>query len=230
MYAPGPPPGPPQKSNTLKYLLFGCLGIILIGGLITVAITMFVVKKAKDVGFDSGLMEKNPAVAIAKMAAAANPDVDVVSTDEDKQTITLREKSTGKTVTLNFEDIKKGNFSFSDDKGETRISAGNTWRPPSWVPVYPGAKTESGANTESPEQDAGGGGLSTSDAVDKVVAFYEAELKKQGLEVNKHSISSGADAIVTVVAQDEARGHNVNVVVTPDGGGAKIQLSFSRKK
>lgn len=231
MYAPPPAQqAPPQKSNALKFILFGCLGLLVLGALITLAVTMFVAKKVKDAGLDSDLMQKNPAVAAVKMMAAANPDVDVVSVDDGQQTITLRQKSTGKTVTLNFEDVRQGRITFSDETGEKTISAGAGWQPPDWVPLYPGATKEAGATSEGAAEDAGGGGLTTTDSIDQVVGFYESALKKAGMTVSKNAIGAGSESITTLIAQDEGRGRQINVIVTSDGSQTKMQVTYSRKR
>ena len=65
----------------------------------------------------------NPALAVTRLLAAANPDVDVVSTDEDKGTITVRDKKTGKTITMNFADAQKGKFVFEQDGQKMAVEA-----------------------------------------------------------------------------------------------------------
>jgi hypothetical protein len=122
--------------------------------------------------------------------------------------------------------VKNGNISFSDEHGNTKISAGANWRPPEWVPVYPGAAFASGANADSDEQEGGGGGLSTSDSVEQVASFYESELKRLGMQANKTTMG----VVATVTGQDEAGGRTVNVVIGNDGSKTTIQLSFSKKK
>ena len=109
----GPPVGPPaaKKSNVLVWVLGGCGGLILIAILVMMAVSFFVARKAHEFG-------KNPGFAAAKMMASLNPNVDVVKADEDTGKITLRDKKTGKTVTLDFRDIQKGRLSFEGEGGE----------------------------------------------------------------------------------------------------------------
>src|SRR5258706_1289977 len=104
------PPAP--KSKTWMYVLGGC-GVVLLIGVIAVAIFVyFVYKKADEVA-------KNPAMATAKMMVAMNPDLETVSTDEGKGTITVRDKKSGKVVTMNFDDVKNGKFSIKGDDDES---------------------------------------------------------------------------------------------------------------
>src|SRR5215467_2111425 len=96
-----PPPGygapPPKKSNALFWILGGCAGIIVIGAIAFIVLSYFVYNKAKQVASD---IQDRPALAAAKALTAFNPDVDVVSTDDEKGTITIRNKKTGETITI----------------------------------------------------------------------------------------------------------------------------------
>ena len=89
---PPPPPAPPtppaeKKSGALKWVLIGCLAIILIGALLFGACSLFVAKKAKDF---AGEMSDNPAMAAAEMIVRVNPEIELVSKDEMAQTLTIR--------------------------------------------------------------------------------------------------------------------------------------------
>ena len=122
------------------------------------AVGLFIRNKVSESG-------GNPGFAAAKMLAAMNPDVEVVSADEGTGKITLREKKTGKTVTLDFQDIEKGRISFEDESGEKldiqtegeggrgsvtmkgsdgtmQWGTGSLADVPGWVPKFPGARME----------------------------------------------------------------------------------------
>jgi hypothetical protein len=68
-------------------------------------------RAARETGSQSKF-GNNPGFAAAKMMTALNPDVDVVKADENTGKITLRDKKTGKTAVLDFQDIQKGRISF----------------------------------------------------------------------------------------------------------------------
>ena len=208
-----------------------------------------VARKAKQAGLDTELMKRNPGLAAAKMVAAMNPNVEVVSADEDRGTITMREKSTGKKVTLNFEDVKNGRIVFKDDEGgevaiqgndkdgvtvrtkEGTMRAGSTWTPPGWVPTYSGAKVESGSHVQSAASDGGVGSLTTTDSVDDVLKFYEDTLKGQGMQVTRQMVSGdGTNRVGTLSAHDADQKKNVNVTATVEGGSTKIVLTYSINK
>jgi len=100
------------------WILLGCGGLILIGGIIAISTGVFVVYKAKQAGLDPALMQKNPGLAVAKMVASMSPDTEVLSVDEDHGIIRVRDKKTGKILTMNLEDAKNGKIVFLDEKNQ----------------------------------------------------------------------------------------------------------------
>jgi hypothetical protein len=80
--------------------------ILIIGGCVTTC-ALVVRKKAMDY---SRVAQKNPAYAALSLAAAVNPDVQVVSEDESTGRITLRNKKTGEKVTINTNDFTPENI------------------------------------------------------------------------------------------------------------------------
>jgi nitrate reductase NapE component len=132
--APPPPAAPAapaaaapvrKKTSPLVWILVAVLGLFFLIGVAVVGAGFFFVHKAKQAGFDPDLMKSNPGLAITKMLTAANPDIEVVRVDDGKGLITLREKSTGKTTTVDFEAVKQGRISFTDDKGESVTFGGD---------------------------------------------------------------------------------------------------------
>src|ERR1700680_2327921 len=118
-----PPPLPPKKSNVLKWVLIGIGACFMLFVIAVVGLGLFVAQKAKQAGFDSELIKKSPALAGAKMMVAANPDVEMVSADEGKQEITVRERKTGNVYTMSFEDAKNGKFTMKEN-GKTTLTVG----------------------------------------------------------------------------------------------------------
>jgi hypothetical protein len=244
-------PAAAGKRNPLMWVLVGCLGVMVIAGLIAAATGLFVVQKARQAGIDPDLMERNPALAATKMLTAFNSDLEVLSVNEDRGIITVREKSTGKTVTMNFEDVKKGKIVFTDERGEHvdleargdgeggsftvsskdgMLKAGSEWSPPDWLPVYSGARIESGVNSRSSGEESGAGYLSTGDSIEDVLKFYEEELRNDGFEVSRRmTAADGKNSVGTVTGESDQGKRHVNVVVTSADGASKIHLSFSVK-
>jgi len=126
-YQPGPPPqypqgGPPQKkSKVWLWVLAGCGTFVLLGMVAFIAAGYFVWNKAQEAGLDPELMESQPALAAAKLVTALNPDLELVSVDEEEGLITIREKKTGKTVTVNVDQARAGKIVF-EAEGEEPVT------------------------------------------------------------------------------------------------------------
>ncbi len=93
------------------------------------------------------MLRRNPAAAAARIAALASNHVDIVIEDDNAGTLTLRDRRTGKTVTMcHLDQAKGGKFSFSaegdDGKTATMEFGGAGGKIPSWVPSYPGSSPQ----------------------------------------------------------------------------------------
>lgn len=247
---PAPAPAAPvaaARRNPLVWVLAGCLGLVAIGVAAALATGMFVFHKAREAGLDPALMAANPALAVTRVITTFNPDIEVLSVDEQRGIISVRQKSTGRALTLNFEDVKNGRFVFADENGEQvsiesgrrgeegsftvktkegTLTGGAQWIPPEWIPVYPGAVVKSGANKESSTGQSGAGYLTTPDAPEQVIKFYQDALRNAGFDVN-NSTSAGSVATLSSATRDGKR--SLNVIVTPSGDGTRIHITCSLK-
>jgi len=228
-----PPAGgvpPAKKKSPLLYILIGCGGVIVLAGIVLVLAVSFGLYKAKQAGLDPELIKKTPAVAMVKMAVAANPDAELVSMDEDRGIVTVRDKRTGKTVTMNFEDIKEGRISFEGEGEEggtvtATLGAGTPADLPSWVPSYPGATPQASFAVQGKEGDSAHFHFTTEDSPAQVFQFYEAGLRQAGLTVEA---SGGANGGV-ITAVDAARERQATVSVTSAGGVTRVSGSYRSK-
>lgn len=213
---PPPAPGvPPKKTSPVVWILAGCGGIIVIGVLAILALGGLVYFKAKQAGLDPQLLQRHPELAAVKLMVAANPDAELVSIDEDRGIVKVRDKKTGKVVTMNFEDIRHGRLRLEQDgkridiqgkqegdqagleitgpDGKASFGAG-TMAMPSWLPAYGGGKAD-GITSKKGDVTSGTFTLRTNDPADKVAAYYEDVLKRSGLTVE--TTSTGGGAVVT---------------------------------
>jgi hypothetical protein len=251
---PFPPPPPQKKSNVLVWVVAGCGTFVVIGIIAVFLGGYFVWNKAKQAGFDPELMQKRPALAVAKMMVAANPDVELVSVDDEKGLITVKDKKTGKTVTVNLEEAQEGKITFKgDDKGEevtieakgegdtgslevkskegtAKFGAGSAAKLPTWFPTYPGAATQ---GTFSAEGKDGGGGsfmFSTADSIEKVVKFYEDNLKQAGLKVTTNTVQqNGTITMGSLVAEDDGKARSALINAISEKGETKVSAFFGSK-
>ena len=178
---------------------------------------------------------RNPGTVMAKLITAANPDAEVLSTDLGSQTVRIRDRRTGKEVTLSFDDVKKGRLKFSatGDNGEVANLeiGGGEGKLPAWVPTYPGARAQGNLTASGADGDGvGEGGMvtfTTPDPVSKVIAFYDAKCKEMGMSVNLSQLS---DTGGLVVGADEGDRRKLHVMVGGGSGDTTITVTYGRKR
>ena len=222
-----------RKTSPLVWVLVIILGLFVLGAIGVVGTGLFLVHKVRQAGFDPELMKQNPGLAITKMIASANPDVEVLNTDEGAGKITVRDKKTGKVVTMTFDDAKNGKFSFSaqGDDGKTaslEFGAGAD-KLPSWIPAYPGAKVEGtfAINGDGGQGNGGSFGFSTSDAPAKVMSFYQDKCKELGINIK---MTTTTDKGGMIMAADEGEARTLQVIVGSESGATKVQVIYGLKK
>ena len=76
-------PLPPAKKSNLLLWIIGIVVVVMVGFTAMCGLGgYFLMRKAKQSGFDSALITKNPGYATAKMMVTMNPELDVVSSDD----------------------------------------------------------------------------------------------------------------------------------------------------
>ena len=227
----------------------GC-GALIVLVLIVVTVGGFLVaNKVKDVAAD---FEKNPAMATARMIVKLNPELEEVSTDEEEGTITVRNTETGEEITVNFEDIEEGKFSFTsgdreitvdatdleeggslkvtDDTGAVVFSTGETSAEdiPPWVPVYPGTEPTSLRTMRTDASLTGGFEVVTSDRVAVVLDFYRTTLEGAGYKVNVNTFSQDDSEGGMVNGRHESEQRSVVVILNSEEGSTKVVVSYNQ--
>ena len=211
-----------RKTSPLVWILVGVLGLFVLGVMGVMAVGVFVAR--------------NPGMVMRKLITASNPNVEVLSTDPGSQTLRIRDRRTGKEVTLSFDDVKHGRFKFSatgDDGQIASVEIGEgSGQLPSWVPTYPGSKAQGNLTAKGESADGTGEGgmvsFSTSDAPSDVIAYYESKCKEMGMDVNLTQVTSDGGMIV---ASGEGDKRKLHVMVSGNSGGATtIAVTFGRKR
>jgi hypothetical protein len=251
---PPPPPGAPPQTPVKKgmgplgWILIGCGGLIVVGGLIFGGLMMaggyFIKNKAAE-------FEKNPTFAAAKLAVQVNPDLELVSADEKTSTLTVKNKKTGEVATFSAEDAKEGRWTFKSkegtatfdtsgkegvmkvttDKGETTtLGAGAPQNLPSWLPTYPGAAVAGTFDTTNAEGRSAAFTVTTKDDANKVLDYYESQLKSAGLKVEKTTVSANGQNGGTVTAKSADEKRQASVFVGSTNGETTAQITFTEKK
>lgn len=227
--ASSPPPvasaSPPSaRRSPLLYILIGCFGLLVLGALGTAITGWFLAKKVREVA-------ENPAVAVAKILAAANPDIDVLEVDDDAGFIRIREKSTGKEMTIDFEEARQGRIVMRDESGrrvelrreggrlevetpEGRLRVGGEGERdlPAWLPTYTGTTGQALLSSTEQEGRRGVYTFQTPDDANLVAAFYEAELPKAGFEVKRESVSAAAGTTISLAASSSDKLTRVKIL------------------
>ncbi|SPE41556.1 conserved hypothetical protein [Candidatus Sulfopaludibacter sp. SbA3] len=227
-----PPPAAPRKTSPLVWILVVVLGLFVLGFVGIVGTWFFVAHKLHQAGIDSDLARRNPAAVVARMAAMANKDVDIVSEDDRTGTLTLRDKRTGKTVTMSFDQAKNGiSFSAQGDDGKTATLEFGSGKLPSWIPSYPGSTPQvTIAATGDGNDGKGEGGnftYTTSDSASRVLTFYQDKAKDMGMKVNL--TSTAADAGM-VMATDDASNRTLTAIVGTSDGKTTVNVTYGSKR
>ena len=244
-----PPPAPAKKKglHPLVWVAIGCGGLILLILIGMFAAGAFVVHKAK------GWVEKaeaNPALAAAEMVVRMNPELELVAKDADAGTMTIRNKKDGETITLSFDEIAKGNFSFEKDGERTEIrfqkdDEGGTLRIegpdgemvfganvdrenlPGWVPLYPGATFEGQGFMKTGDAVRGAFVQKSTASPQEVAAFYRERFSELSIPVQ--TITSDSDEggeMIWLNGSEGERSLSVHVGKDEEGKTA-IQVSFT---
>lgn len=238
-----PLPPPAKKSNVLLWVLGGVLALMFLGAGACGLIFYWGAHAVKKAGFDADLMQKNPAYAAAKMAITMAPNVETVSTDDDKGTVTVRNKEDGKVMTFKFDPEKKtmvvldengkaatvklsgegdkGILEVQSADGSFKLGGGTGDQMPSWVPVYPGSSPAGTFSAENKDGKQGGFTFKTSDAPNKVAAFYQEKLKAAGFTIN---LTTLGDQGGMVIAEDASKTRTATVTVSAEGGGSSVMI------
>jgi hypothetical protein len=255
-YQPGQPQyqqaPPPKKGKALMWTLIGCGGFLLIGVIAVVAIGWYGYGRMKQAGFDPELMQRNPPLAAAKLAIGLDNEKELISIDEKNNTLTVKDKRTGKTITLTFDQDKNGNITFKEtsadgketsmsikgdgDKGSveintpegtTKIGGNSSSKLPDWLPQYPDVEIEGTYEVENNESSSVGFTFTTDDSIEEVIDFYEDELKSAGFKITTQAKGQNSGS---VVANDAGNKRHVVIGASIESGKTKVSINSQTNK
>jgi len=248
---PSLPPAPKKGLSGIAVAGFGCLGLLLLAGVAGMMLINKGCQKVRQMTEESG---GKPAKMLAQLAVATNPNLEIVSTDDAKGEMTLREKKSGKTITMPMNDLARGKFTIQESDGKTTtvdvsqaaggkltvegpegrtvISTGSDASTlPAWIPAYPGAQNQPGGmRGDTPEGVAGNASFTTTDPVAKVRQFYEAKLKADGFETQLNTFASGGKEIVSIDGDKNEGKTSLNLIISGEEGRTTVQASYQGPK
>jgi len=226
----------------------GCAGLLVLVLVVVFALGFFAVRKVKEVAGD--IENSSPEMVAARLMIKAQPDIEEVSEDADAGTITIREKKSGKEITVNLKELSEGHFVFDTDEGHVEISAGEgdgggvtissekgkmvlgkgvEGSCPDWLPIPEGLK----ARGQYMMDDEGGrkGALTLEGELDasKIEAFYEKKLKDDGFEVQKNSFSHEKQSMTVLQAENKEKGHTLTVTIVEDENGPAATVAYQEE-
>jgi hypothetical protein len=249
----GAAPAPPKSSGAkiLLWVVGIVVGLILISFASCAVLGFYAMHKMKQAGFNSDLMKKNPGLAAAKMAVTMNPDTEIVSSDDDAGTIVVRDKKTGKVVSMKFDPQKKA-MVITDENGKTTsltttgegasasmemkssegtMKIGNgADKAPDWVPAYPGSSPQSTFSASNGTEQTGSYTFVTTDTTDKVISFYGDALKSAGFAVSNMTSNSNGKVGGMVSGEDKANKRAVVVGLGTENDGTHVNVTFTIKQ
>jgi len=122
-----PPTAPPKKSTSGKKILVWILlilgGLFILIALIIGGTAYYGYTKMKEMGLTPTMLGEDPGTAFGKVVEATNENIEFVSSDKDKGEVTFRNKTTGETITVDFESIKAGKLPEGLDPSADQSSA-----------------------------------------------------------------------------------------------------------
>lgn len=249
-FASSQPPLPPgKKSNILIWILGGIVALMLGVTAMCGLAGYFIMHKAKQAGLDSGLLSKNPAYAVAKMAATMNPDVETLTTDDSSGTITVRDKKTGKSTTLKFDPDKKtmvvidengkeatvkvntdgdkGSVEVQSADGNMKFGGAASAQVPAWMPVYPGSSPTGTFSSQTKDGSQSTFAFKTQDDAAKVMSYYQDQLKSGGFSIN---MATNTPQGGMVMAEDSGKTRTLMITASSSSGGTDVSLTAIEKK
>jgi len=213
------------KISPIVWILLIVVGLVVLGIVGLVGAGLYVAHSVAS----------NPGLVLGKILTAGNPDAEVVSTDPRSQTMRVRNKKTGEEVTLSFDDLKKGKFTFSATDKNGQVAnveiGGGEGKLPSWVPTYPGAKAQGNMTAKGENADGTGEGgmvtFTTADPPSKVTDFYEGKCKDMGAAVK---VAQSSDSGGMMTCEDEGGKRSLTVIVGGGSGETSITVTYGGKK
>jgi len=246
-----------QGMGTGVKVAIGC-GAVAIVAIVVVAIVVvfsgvFVANKAKEAGFDTGLMARSPGLAAARMMVTANPELDLVDMDEDRGTLTIRNKETGETLTVDFQDIEAGRMTFRTDEGDVTVSTDDSAarmeirdetgetrtmefgvtadrsRLPEWIPVHPGDLSVGYTATDGGSR-VGMFSIETTASRQDIRDFYVSKLEDQGFTASVSSMEAAGMRVITVNSSDPEGKRNLTILINEGDGKTTITVNYQHEE
>jgi len=261
---PAPPPGPPPLSppdltmdqpppfrpvppaesqfatekqglSVLAYLGLGCAALTVLA---IVAAVFGIGWGVKKVGGVIAEVQANPEKFAAEMIVKADPNLEVVTSDETKGELTFRNKATGESTTISYAEAAQGHLKVKKSgpageetvvldatagatrrvetaDGVTTTQIGGSLQPPAWFPMMDGLALAPGGIRKTTGARASFELAATSAApTEAIVIFYTDELDTLGFTISRQSEAAGTVSSERIEATDAAGSRQVTIKLT----------------
>lgn len=230
---------PPKKGmSTLGWIAIGCIGLIVLAGIITFACTAMVAKKAKDFVEEAA---ENPAMVSAEAMVRLSPELELVEKDVDKQTLTIYNKKEDKTFTVGLDEFMSGKLDITTSEGKAvsiDVSAAAGTVLGQIGKTVAGAAADGSASISfGDDQKINFGGAAASDLEDWIPRYPDAEMTvpfsmSSGEGVTGTAAFETGDSVDTVsdyLTKDlEGKGFSVDKSSYEAGGSKTIMLTAKK--
>lgn len=248
-YPPVVSPQPGMSGGT-KFLLFGCLGLVLLAGVILVSAMFYAGKAFKGI---AQTIAQNPTRFAAEMIIKQDPELEISGSDDTKKTVTVRNKKSGEETTFSMEDLQNGKLTMKHSDGTsaelgpdgihvkdkdgnlTDIGGVSAVKLPAWVPPYPGDHTVGLSSRQSKNgRENGMAAFTMTEDAETVAGTYQKVLEAAGFQVEvKDTTATGARVILL---EGKAQGDAVGVpeisaqVMSGEQGNTVMTLKYAMKE
>jgi hypothetical protein len=181
-----------------------------------------------------------------------NPELEVVTTDDEAETITIRNKSTGEEMTVDWSRVEEGRIIFgsegkemtvgasegdeggtftvkSSDGEEVRMGSGDAADIPAWVPLHAGAEPVSTFSMTSADGSSGALTATFDGSVQEAVETYEQLLTGAGYEVSKNVFTVQGEQGAMLTGASEADGRSLNLMISTEEGDTQVAVTYSEE-
>jgi len=222
---PPTPVAPPVKKGmpAIAWVGIGCGGLLLLAIIVGAVVFGMFAGKIKE-------FAANPEKTGAEMMVSMNPDLEMVSQDEEKGQMTIRTKE-GKEITMSYKDLAEGKISVTDADGNTtRIGSADLSQVPSWVPRAPDLSDSlSTYHSESGGKVDGQFSGSSDRSLEQLQTFFEAEASSLGLNSSSNN-SMNSDGTSVVSLGFSGGGKSLAFVITEKPGSKTlVNTNYSEK-
>ena len=222
--------GEDQGMSTLTKVLI-VVGVLIVLGMGGCAACTFMVARiagnaAEEFAAD---LDANPAKAAAEMIVRMNPELELVETDDEAETMTIRNVESGQEIVVDFSDVTNGNITFSGEDGDVAVGATEDGITATTEDGEVAFRAEEGRMSATAADGTGTtfGAITAEDVADWVIRYPGAEVTGGALMSGAAGSGSGSfvmttpDAVSDVVSYYEremkAAGFQVTVQDTEQG-------------